>query len=154
MWSARTAQLGLGAAAWLWVAAVVLAPGAVFPIAHFVCHQRTDRSFFFDGHQLAVCARCTGIYVGAAVAVPVALAFAGPLARSRARALLVLGALPTAITWTLEVAGVAPFSNAVRCIAGVPLGFAAAWLVFATLSQRSSDIGYRATTAGARTSVR
>ena len=37
-----------------------------------------------------------------------------------------VAALPTAITWGLEFAGVAGFSNAVRFIAALPLGFAAA----------------------------
>ncbi|HKR60846.1 MAG TPA: DUF2085 domain-containing protein [Pyrinomonadaceae bacterium] len=29
-----------------------------------VCHQQPDRSFFIAGQPLAVCARCTGIYLG------------------------------------------------------------------------------------------
>ena len=29
-----------------------------------LCHQIPDRSYFVDGHQLAVCARCTGVYGG------------------------------------------------------------------------------------------
>src|SRR5262249_922300 len=43
-------------------ALVVYAVGAV------VCHQLPDRSFHLLGRQLPVCARCTGIYAGAAVA--------------------------------------------------------------------------------------
>jgi uncharacterized membrane protein len=29
-----------------------------------LCHQLSDRSFFIEGHKLAVCARCTGLYAG------------------------------------------------------------------------------------------
>jgi uncharacterized membrane protein len=29
-----------------------------------VCHQIDERSFHLDGHPLAVCARCFGIYIG------------------------------------------------------------------------------------------
>lgn len=29
-----------------------------------ICHQIPDRSFFFCGHPLAVCQRCSGIYFG------------------------------------------------------------------------------------------
>lgn len=30
-----------------------------------VCHQRIAKTFFINGHRLLVCARCTGIYLGA-----------------------------------------------------------------------------------------
>ncbi len=36
---------------------------------HYVCHQIPARSFYFEGHPLAVCARCTGIYAGVAAGV-------------------------------------------------------------------------------------
>ena len=29
-----------------------------------VCHQMAERSFLFDGMQMPLCARCTGIYIG------------------------------------------------------------------------------------------
>lgn len=28
------------------------------------CHQRSDRSLFYHGHQFPVCARCTGVLIG------------------------------------------------------------------------------------------
>ena len=30
-----------------------------------VCHRLAERSFIFDGMQMPLCARCTGIYIGA-----------------------------------------------------------------------------------------
>lgn len=36
---------------------------------HYVCHQIPARSFYFEGHPLGVCARCTGIYAGVASGV-------------------------------------------------------------------------------------
>lgn len=33
------------------------------------CHQLPERSFFFRGKQFPVCARCTGVYLGQAVAL-------------------------------------------------------------------------------------
>lgn len=30
----------------------------------FFCHRMPERSFFFKGHQLPICARCTGILTG------------------------------------------------------------------------------------------
>jgi len=119
----------LAAGAVLWVVVLLAFPAAVFPLGHFICHQRPERSFFLHGQQLPVCARCTGLYAGAALAAPLALLSAVSLTRARARRVLILCALPTAITWTLEFSGVLPFSNVSRCIAALPLGFAAAWLV-------------------------
>src|SRR4051812_3618485 len=72
------------AASTLWLALIPLAafaatrpsaPSSIYALAagvygvgHFVCHQLPARSFHLWGAQLPVCARCTGIYLGAAVA--------------------------------------------------------------------------------------
>ena len=52
-----------------WFVLVVLSPhlspalaAAVYAVGALICHQRPERSFHWDGAQLAVCARCTGIY--------------------------------------------------------------------------------------------
>ena len=34
------------------------------PILAPLCHQRSDRCFAINGHAMAICARCLGIYVG------------------------------------------------------------------------------------------
>jgi uncharacterized membrane protein len=34
-------------------------------VGYAICHQIPERSFHIDGHQLPLCARCTGIYLGA-----------------------------------------------------------------------------------------
>lgn len=54
---------------------------AVYGIGSIVCHQRPERSFHLFAVQMPVCARCTGIYAGAAVA---ALVLFGPARRPRA----------------------------------------------------------------------
>src|ERR671913_225429 len=52
------------------VAPLALARGYVtlsyilYGVFHAVCHQIAERSFHVDGHALAVCSRCTGIYAG------------------------------------------------------------------------------------------
>ena len=133
MRAARVGQWALSLGVGLWVAALVAAPGWVFPLGSFICHQRPERSFFINGQQLAVCARCMGLYAGSAIAAPVALIVASALARDRARAFAIVAAAPTAITWLLEFAGLASFSNVARFIAALPLGFAATWLVMGVL---------------------
>ena len=38
-------------------------------LGHIVCHQNPDRSFFINGHQFPVCARCTGIIISFIIAI-------------------------------------------------------------------------------------
>lgn len=142
-WPSGLGLWALGVGIGFWVLALFVAPiligsphrtlsycaAAVYAAGSNVCHQRPERSFHIAGHKMPVCARCTGLYVSAAAAVPLAVLFAVPLTARRARLMLLLAALPTALTWGLEYIGVMPFSNATRALAALPLGFAAAWLV-------------------------
>jgi uncharacterized membrane protein len=126
-----------------WLAAVLLAPFAVHSpntvLAHvaalvyaaggLVCHQRPERSYWLAGAQLPVCARCTGLYVAAAVAAPFALARGSAVPSRRARVIAFVAALPTLLTWSLEFLHLAHPSNTVRAVAALPLGAVAAWLV-------------------------
>ena len=115
-------------------AVVVYATGAR------ICHQRPDRCFAIDGRPMPVCARCSGLYAGAAFAAPLALVWAARRSGARARVVAAAAALPTLATWSLEFAGVAHPSNTVRFVAALPLGFAAAWLVFSAMSPASSSV--------------
>src|SRR5439155_11748894 len=80
----------------------------VYGAGSFICHQLPARSFHSWSAQWPVCARCTGIYAGAAVTA--AAAAIGlkpdPTRTSRtafhARILLTLSALPTAVTLVYE----------------------------------------------------
>jgi uncharacterized membrane protein len=38
--------------------------GAIYGAFGMLCHQLPERSYFIEGHQLAVCSRCTGLYAG------------------------------------------------------------------------------------------
>src|SRR5215510_6838555 len=91
--------LALGALCWS--VALFAAPSLLYPIGALICHQRPERSFFIHGLQLPVCARCTGLYIGAAAASPLAVALASALTAHRARWILSLAALPTAASWLL-----------------------------------------------------
>lgn len=58
----------------IWLAAIALAPylesrgsrasGLVYGVFAPICHQLPSRSFHLWGFPLAVCGRCTGIYLG------------------------------------------------------------------------------------------
>ncbi len=79
-------------ASFTWIGAVVLAPYTasrgwiagpmIYAFFDRICHQIPERSFWAFGHQLAVCHRCLGLYVGFAAG------------------LLLLAHLP-ALTWRL-----------------------------------------------------
>ena len=132
----------------LWLAAVLVAPLAIasshgvlsiaaagtYAAGSRICHQRPDRCFWIHGRPMPVCARCTGIYTGAAIAGPLALILASAWSSRRARLAAALAALPTLISWSLEFAGLAHPSSAMRAIFGLPLGFVVAWLVVGALA--------------------
>jgi len=139
----------LTALALVWTLALVAAPAAigsshpsvarmgrlVYMAGSVVCHQRPERSFAIFGHTLPVCARCTGLYISALIGGVLALVLAPRrIDRNEARWLLAIAALPTAVTWLAEVAGLAHPSNVVRAVAAVSLGAVAAWLVVATMA--------------------
>src|SRR5512144_352505 len=83
--SGRGVVAALAACSVAWFALVVLSPdlppalaAAVYGIGGVVCHQLPERSFHWHGAQLAVCARCTGLYLGAcasAILVPLPPSF-------------------------------------------------------------------------------
>jgi uncharacterized membrane protein len=104
---------------------------SAYAIGHAICHQLPARSFHMWGASLPVCARCTGIYVGAAVAAMAAWVRpnAVGLTASRARRWLLAALVPTAMTLVYEwTTGVMP-ANWIRALAGLPLGAGVAWMI-------------------------
>lgn len=106
----------------------------VYGLASVICHQASERSFEILDAQLPVCARCTGLYVGAAV-VSIAWMFrlggvrfavqrglGHPVRWLDARRVLFLGGIPTAATLVWEWSTGAMPSNGIRALAGVGLG--------------------------------
>ena len=113
-----------------------------FAVGSLICHQRPERSFFLDGHQLAVCARCTGLYLSGAAGL------AGWLALKVARGwrpmtfeprvavrLLVLAALPTAVSLASGTLAVWDGSNVTRALLAIPLGASAGAIVAAVTTK-------------------
>jgi uncharacterized membrane protein len=67
--------------------------GKMDTVAYAVCHRIPERSFFFGGQQLPLCARCSGTFLGVLLTL-VTLTLAGRTRASRlppARVLIVLG---------------------------------------------------------------
>src|SRR5687767_15061422 len=95
-----------------------------------VCHQNSDRAFFVAGYPLAVCARCTGIYLGFALGFIVY-----PLVRSLRRVdaperkWLIWAAIPALLDFSLGFLGILENSHLSRSATGALLGVAAAFYV-------------------------
>lgn len=111
----------------------------VYRIGSLICHQRPERSFFLFGAQLPVCARCAGIYAGAALTAlagslwarvhgPWPNAVGGTVAKA-ARRVLLMACVPTAATLLYEwTTGQTPGSWT-RAASGALIGAAVAWIV-------------------------
>jgi uncharacterized membrane protein len=121
-----------------WLALLILAPVLPVPIAAIlyalgsrICHQLPERSFHLFAVQLPVCARCTGLYAGAAAGLLLMLSASirERLFQCSPRTLLLAGALPTVTTILIEWSGAWAGANDVRAAAGVPLGLAVAFVV-------------------------
>ncbi|HEY0080152.1 MAG TPA: DUF2085 domain-containing protein [Pyrinomonadaceae bacterium] len=100
----------------------------------FACHQMPERSFYLAGHPLAVCARCTGIYAGFAVA-----ALGYPLVRSMrrvdtpGRVWLLAASLPLAVDFALGFFGVWENTHLSRFATGALVGAVSVFYVVPSL---------------------
>jgi uncharacterized membrane protein len=103
-----------------------------------VCHQLPERSYFIDGHKLAVCSRCTGIYFGFGFAL-----LLYPLIRSLrridmpARKWLLLAVLPLAIDFSLTLFGIWENTHTSRLLTGALLGSVAVFYVMPGIMELS-----------------
>ena len=120
---------------WLRPAALVYVLGSI------VCHQLPVRSFHAWGVQLPVCTRCVGLYASAPFGAALALGWGtGRSRRVRLpmagatwlRAVLVVAALPTLVTWVGESAGLMEVPGWIRTAAAAPLGVAVSWIAALT----------------------
>lgn len=103
-----------------------------------LCHQLPERSYFIDGHKLAVCSRCTGVYAGFAFTL-----LLYPLIRSLRttttppRSWLLLAAVPLAIDFGLTFAGIWENTHTSRLLTGALLGGVAVFYVMPGLMDLS-----------------
>ena len=113
-----------------------------YDVGRVICHQLPDRSFFVDGRQLPVCARCTGLYLSGAAGflgwliVKSAARWRSLAVPPRTALLIVIGAgVPTAISYVSGISGVWAGSNFVRAVLALPLGLAAGAVVAAVATK-------------------
>ena len=119
-----------------------LASALIFTIGGLICHQRPDRSFFWNAHQFPVCARCTGLYLSAALGLVgwVVIKIRGgwrphPIDPRTARTFVIAAALPTLISLATGALGVWDGSNITRALLSLPLGAVAGVVVAAVATK-------------------
>jgi uncharacterized membrane protein len=98
------------------------------------CHQLPDRSFALAGVPFALCHRCFGVVAGLAAGAVAAPALARLLDPAGGRGLpaLAVAAVPMALDWLLDVAGVWTNTPVSRFATGVVFGLAAGALLVLT----------------------
>lgn len=101
---------------------------AVYQAFHTVCHQIPERSFLASNYALAVCARCTGIYVGLLIGVVCYPLIKRTLvgAFAPARKWIIVAAAPISVDWFLGVTGIWANTHTSRFLTGALFGFVAA----------------------------
>jgi uncharacterized membrane protein len=106
--------------------------GVAYAVGSMVCHQIASRSFHLGSAQMAVCARCAGIYVGLATCVAAAAINGGGWRftdRWSPRHVVLAGLAPMAATVALEWSGAWSGTNDVRFVTGLVCGAAVAGVV-------------------------
>lgn len=81
---------------------------------HSGCHQIPERSFFYNGRQFPVCARCTGVAIGQTTAITLAL-FKRFLSFPKALFLLIL----MGIDWGIQAIHIKESTNLRRFVTGI-----------------------------------
>ena len=124
---------GAAWAIWLMAAPVWPLPlsAAAYAVGAKVCHQIAARSFHLAGAQMAICARCAGIYAGTAVGLA-SLAWLGEGRAVRAcssRNVVLIGAVPVCLSVAIEWGAGAVVGNWMRFASGVVAGGAVATVV-------------------------
>jgi uncharacterized membrane protein len=111
---------------------------AVYQAFSHVCHQIPERSFYIAGYPLAVCARCTGLYVGFAVAVAFyPLTTSLKRTHTPERKWLFIAAAPLGIDFALGFFGIWENSHLSRLLTGLLLGAVSVFFILPGLVQLS-----------------
>src|SRR6516225_10755675 len=114
-----------------------------------VCHQQPERSFFLFGGSVAVCARCLGIYLGAAVGLLVRVQ------RRLAMQLLIVAVSVNVLDRLAEFGGLHGNWMLMRLFLGIVLGTAAAMVFVASLEgptqAKTACVGHPKSLTQART---
>jgi uncharacterized membrane protein len=106
---------------------------ALWQFGYVFCHQIPERSFFIDGHQFPICARCTGIFLGFIVTSVYILMMGGakrPLMPDRTvLAFAAAGSAAMVFDGVTSYAGLRDTTNVIRLATGLGMGAAIGFLL-------------------------
>jgi len=101
--------------------------GPVYFIFSWVCHQDPERSLAIKGSPLAVCTRCTFLYLGVLVTSVLYPAIGSPpVPRPR---FLFIAAFPLVVDGGTQLLGLRSSTNSLRALTGFLFGLALAFYV-------------------------
>jgi uncharacterized membrane protein len=143
------------AVVFLWITVIVAAPlflskgvtaasSPIYTFFSYICHQIPERSLHLAGHQMAVCSRCFGVYVGLLAGILIY-----PLWRSIdeidaiPRIWLFLSLVPISIDWSLTIFGIWENTHVSRFVTGGILGIACATYIVPALVEVVRNLSYR-----------
>ena len=89
------------------------------------CHQIAERSFFINGYQFPVCARCTGVIVGEVIAILLILLKINIDILWAITLLLVMGA-----DWFLQYINLLESNNKRRLLTGISGGLGLTFIYY------------------------
>jgi uncharacterized membrane protein len=139
----------------IWIAFIISAPlflasgltaasSPVYTFFSYICHQIPERSLSLGGHQIAVCTRCLGVYIGLLGGLLIY-----PLWRSIdevdavPRIWLFLSLVPISVDWSLTIFGIWENTHLSRFVTGSILGAACATYIVPALVEVTRNLSYR-----------
>lgn len=115
---------------------LLLPAKAIFTAYRLTCHQLPDRSFFVMGHQVAICSRCSAIYlsfwgVGLFYALGTVMwPRRAPVWKSPPLWAIAVAAIPMAVDGLTQLSGLRESTNLLRTITGGLPGSVAAIVMY------------------------
>jgi uncharacterized membrane protein len=136
----------------IWLGLIVAAPllassnlsSSIYTFFSYICHQISERSLHIAGHQMAVCSRCFGVYVGLALGTLVY-----PLWRRVdeidpiPRIWLFLSLIPITIDWSLTIFGIWENTHLTRFVTGSILGATCATYIVPAVVEIVHNLTYK-----------
>ncbi len=93
----------------------------VYSIGDKVCHQKSDRSLFFNGNEMPFCTRCTAIWLGLAFGLGFMVLYSIELNEKFFFA-IIFSFVPLGVDGVGQLLGFWESTNVVRMLTGLPAG--------------------------------